>query len=478
MRISRIRISQEDPGISKRVAGCVALIAQKAASAHSRLAESHRRWIDPDDLVQDGLVRALEIDKHHYKRGRGTKFSTYLFRGLDWEFQGLNASLNLPKRRLDDGALVELDKPISDDSKRARELTDAKSDDALSRLACVNAFLSLSKTLRHKNEEALVVLIRGLLFADTRRATPELCSEIKYWADKQGVAMNDLRQVVDEDIRKKLLNLMVRDVIMSEGAEESIRLLECVECGGQFSIAAIRENRFFVSTMTCKACYRKLQRSPSDVSCFGKVKTLKHEGRSDDDIECKLHCPDRAVCSDFTKGRIKMSEKKAVDTVDDDFVDLDTAEGKSKATQAKADKKAKPAKEAKPAKAAKAEKAEKPAKEAKAKKEPKAKKEKVVVDPAPKNIVEWPYKPNSVMLYVFRAMLDGVSKKKLEAKVNDGKHNFKLMLSIMRRPIHTDHTWKLNEEGDQYKIYDVKYQPGVGEKKGKSAKPAKTKKAA
>lgn len=436
-------------GVSPNIDSCGRMIAKKALSAYRRIGAAHQRWIDPEDLLQEGLIAALTVEKKFSTKG-GSKFSSYLFTGLDWRGSQINAALAQPKR-FTKTDIVEIDKPLPDDSGRSYEIpTEGRQGKSLNLVA---SFVSLCRAV---SQDAIIVLVRGLLFADNRRATPELCSEIKAAALKLGIGMDDLLLIGrDETTRKKLLQSVSKDVIMGLDTDSKLRCLECVECEGEFTVGAIREGRFFVSTMTCATCHGKMQQASPSESCFGKAKRPDREGYSKADVECRLHCPDRKVCRKFVKGElpVKNASKAAAGTataVDD--VDFSEVEPASKENDTK--KKTASVKKGKTEKKGKV-KAEKKAK-TKAEKAPKE--PKVDPDPPPKGLAKWPYKAGSMMRFVLSAMLEGVDKKKIQKQVEDSNFSWSLMLGIMRRQKAKKgkFTWKLSEEGDRYKITDLK----------------------
>jgi hypothetical protein len=200
-----------------------------------------------------------------------------------------------------------------------------------------------------------------------------------------------------------------------------------------------------------------------------------------------------------------------ISDVKDELEALDTEKGKSRTVaKAKKLKKAEKAEE-KPVKVGKSAKTEK-TEEKPVKAEKAAKKEKepeVDPDPAPKEYGGvWPFRPGSVMLYCFRACVEGISKsafkkmftpegdlvgyysedgegnvilkgKALAAKM-ESAHDF--MLARMKRGVPgrrqdgPSHSWKWTEEGGRYRIYDVRYLLGkkvkaepVSKKKEKKA---------
>ena len=493
-------------GITPKIDSCGGLIAKKAHGAYRRVSAAHRRWIDPEDLIQEGLLRAHLVEKEHRKRG-GAKYSSYLFVGLGWHLAKIVDSLKFESRqavvehngRKWDLPVEELDRVMPSGMPVGNLIpaqsvpyayTGGTSGVTLTPeyVDTVKAFMELCRAV---SSRAVAVLVRGFIFSDNKFATPEICAEIGAAAARLRIGVNDLRLVgQDEILQKILLTLIGRHVMIEEGTEEALlRILRCQVCGGDFSIAAIRDDpefngpRFFVGPMTCRACFRKLQKQPSEISCFGKPKRAGKEGYSPVDIECRVHCADKAVCARFVKEKIMTdAAEKAVDDMEFDDVETSTKKPTTKkVVKAAKDKKAKKG----PAKADSAERVT-AAKERAA--EEKAAGWPIPFAEVPKEVVQWPYKRGSGMLYVFMHMLVGCNKKALERDVvvnstatkeseqvhtqagikeayaglsdkrkKKGEASWRNFLKIMKRYEHREHNWKLDEEGDQYKIHGVKF---------------------
>lgn len=437
-------------GLNPNVDSCAGMIVSKALVTWRRLPEVHKRWIDPDDLVQEGLLEALSIDRDEYRAGAGSKYSTYLFTGLDWRFTNVVSALGRQKRAV--SGIVELDAPVGAEDERTKDLPDTTTQQDLltGRDTCVTALVEL---LRAVSQDAIIVLVRGLLFGDPRTRDLHICAEIGKVANRLRIGITELMHLVDCDdvMRKKALTAISRNVSMSEQTEEAIRLLECTECHGKFSIAAIREERFFVSSMMCHVCHREMQRMSPEVSCFGKVKDSTHEGYSTADPECVIHCRDRKVCRQFIKSR---GETNMVATADDlADVKLDDVKGTSKGKKSKKIKPEKKARAAKP---------------------------EVEDDPLPSGLPKWPYRRGSLTRWVMIEMLAGVDKMELQKQVEKtagggdaGKASWKSMYKMLAKgwAKKKTFTWKLDESGKRYKINDLRYVgPKIAEK---AAKPEK-----
>lgn len=78
-----------------------------------------------------------------------------------------------------------------------------------------------------------------------------------------------------------------------------VAVLECLLCRRGVTSEEVRLGLFQLSSNVCNQCYRKMQDSPYEKSCFGKV-TIVHPkrqlGYNPNAIECKELCPDRVVC--------------------------------------------------------------------------------------------------------------------------------------------------------------------------------------
>lgn len=451
-----------------------------ARRAYRRIGPAHQRWIDTDDLVQEALVASLEAERSYRKvqlgKNKRQKFSSHLFRATEWKM--LSAVQRLTRTASRGAPVVELDAELPGAKQTfAETVSNGDCEKSLTKMNCAAAFLALCRELVRVSEQAVAVVIRGFLFSDARGIPDvKICAEIASAASKVKMSMEDFRAIsTDENFRKKLLRMVCEHVMISEGTEEAIRCLECVECGGQFSLGSVRAKTFYPQSMTCRACYRKKQRALPEASCFGKVKQPGTEGYSEADVECRLHCIDRAACKSMLK-----EENKAMSEVEEELKDVDMGDIDEKAKP----KKAKPEASAKAGKSAK----KKAAKTAKKSKSKEADYSDWPYDPRedpPKDVVKWPYKNGSTMLYVFMSMYKGCNKAELEKEVS-AQFNWKNMLKIMQRHDHREHTWKLNEEGSRFKIFDVKYKGGkaaakatkAAAKEEKTEKPKSKKKAA
>lgn len=431
-------------GVSKRIDGCSGLLVQKANQMYYSVPEAHKRWIDRDDVLQESLIAAWQCTG--YKAGAGRKFSTYLYQRLEWQAKHLHTSLGFQMR---DGAVAELDAPLKQAETKTIEIP--TSPDQGRDEDDVRSFISLCRAVK---DQTVVALVYGFLCGNSRKATPEICAEIAGAAAKLSLDPDSLLRVGgNEKSRKTALTMLSKDLILGSDTEAGLRILECVECEGTFTIAAIREGRFHVETMTCRTCYKKLKALPAGLSCFGKG-----EKYSEADASCRIHCKDRKVCKVMKDEEV--DEVEDTEEEEDELEDVDLEEVAEKKGKAKA----KPAKEGKPKK---------------------AKKEKEEDDPVPAGIgPRWPYKKGSQRRWAFQVMLDGIKKaafeKQCKSNVDEkGKPcalNIKALLKSMRGGPgvkRATHNWKMNEEGDTFKIYAVTYHGKAKAEKPKVAKPAK-----
>lgn len=518
--------------ISANIDSCRAMIAKGARLAYSRIGPAHSRWLDQEDLEQEGLLAAFQAEGT-YRPGAGNKYSTHLYQALAWAFSRIGSALRKPMR---DGVVLELDRPVSWLSQDEQEVTGA---DLLAvepellpeELNCADSFVALTRAVP---DAAKVVLIRGFLFGQPGKPDSEVCARIGQEAARLSIGVADLRLVsttcglcrgaeergmvreggavlrqecAHQKIRKNILTRVATDVMMEEATEASqaLRCLECVECYGKFALFDVREGRFCVDSMTCHLCLK--QSAKQDGRCVGQE-------YNPEAVECSTHCRDRRACRHLSK-ETKMT---ADELNDDDFKDID---GKAEPKKPEASKEskpkaaAKPKAEAKPAKkaadkpvkekaekpAAKAEKKEKPAakpakKEAAKKAEKpaaKPKKEKEPEEAPPKGCTKWPFRSGSIMLSVFQTFCDGVTpeqlkkvKREVEKRAEqadpprDPKNSWALMLRVMQSGRNgktaesCTHTWKIDASGGGFRIYNVKQVEGVKEEKPKAkAKAAK-----
>src|SRR5579872_357228 len=95
-------------GVSKNVDGCAGLISQAANRTYYGLPNNHKRWMDPEDLIQEGLTEAVGAERR-WKRTGGAKYSSYLYEGLKFRYAHIRSAVLTEKRSTRE--LLELDKP-------------------------------------------------------------------------------------------------------------------------------------------------------------------------------------------------------------------------------------------------------------------------------------------------------------------------------------------------------------------------------
>lgn len=435
-------------GISPLVDSVGGMIAMQARHVHYCIGKTHRAWIDPEDIIQDGLIFALETEKK-YDKSQVAKFSTYLYQGLHWHYD--HAYLTPLGQRKRTGLSVDLT-PLEAVLPAPSGPTGMEGEDAI---RC------LERLCYRLTAEEAAWLVGSFLCGGGFgvRQTDEVGFKrrVKEVADSERISMSDLLPLAEnENLRKKSLTRLSGYGKLGMGNEMAARLLECVECGGRLPLAAIPTGRYIVETMTCGMCYKRMAASPPSKYCFGKE-------YNEAAVECRIHCVDRMVCKQYKEGRKTMTtenENAALDAVD--LGDIDT----SKVKKTKKATKAAPA----------AEKAPKTEKAPKAEKAPK-----VEVEAPPKELgPRWPYKTGSAMLYMFQRMYEGVKTDELKAEIEKSGFKWGPMLGTLRREDrylqrNPTHTWKLKEDGGFLKIYDVKY---IGQAKAPKAEtPAKAEKA-
>lgn len=461
-------------GISPEIDSCVGMIRQQAAHTYRHISPIHRRWLDPEDLIQEGLLAAVQTSQkfdpcRHLLPIRSAdgskamakpiKYSSYLHNGLHFHLSKIASPLRQQKRVL--AGVLELDAP-KPEGRSSLQLPDTASTPEEIQGA-VTAFLDLCMGMP---APGVILLVRGFVLGTWAEhglhQEIQIITKISEMAEHKGTSPLALRLLSQhQEAQKMLLTQLVESDIIDLGHDMDARILECTNCAGMFPLVAIRTGRFVVPTMTCKTCYTALEQSP--LACFGKQ-------YSTEAVECRLHCPDRYVCRAVSQNQSGVSPMTSEATAQaaEDLKDVDLSD-----VQPTPSKK-KPAK-AKPNGAAQASAPSPAKKKAAAKPEPKpkaAKPAKQEEDPPPPECgPRWPFKRNSIRGYAFARALKGVKASELKEIVEKQKFNWDLVLRNLRRAPHTSaavnrtHTWSLSEEGGRLKIHSVKY---IGEKKKKA----------
>jgi hypothetical protein len=430
------------------------MIAKNAYSVYRRISREHKRWLDPEDLIQEGFLTALK-KVTPYDRTRGAKYSTYLYRGLSMEGAKFLFALHGTEKR---GAkLIELDAPrvVGEEEVPGIELPSPEVE-CTDLEGLVRVFVMVYRRL---SSQAAAVLAGGLLCGRATGSRVQkregVLDEIRRVVRENGVTMRDFSVLgSNEKIRRKVLQRLAADVNIGLGIEMDARILECVGCKSPFSLAAVKSGRFIAETMTCRACYKDLQRASE--TCFGKVKTSTHEGFSGSDIECRLHCQDRAICQQYiqkrtetTMAKVKAKAAKVSEEVEelDELNEVDTVESED-ADETEVPEEVPAPKKLKKGTAKATTKAEKPAKAAKAK----------VEGP------DLPFKADSLMRAVLVKCLDpkGATEKGLEKFVVENGYSWPLqrrtVLAGKNSKSGSDptHTWTVDAEGGTIKVTNVK----------------------
>lgn len=486
-------------GVSPLVDSCAGLIHQKAFRTFRRISPENKRWIDLEDVIQDGIIEAWEASQR-YDKTKGTRFSTYLYRGIDMSLSARYAIPLRQKKRVT--TLTELDAPIpGTDMMPEVETSEASPEQlfqAVSGLVCVCSIIppvAVSFLL------GVIVSESGLIrrrTADDIACIPEACREL-------GVLRQDIDLVMaSAHARGLVLEGVVRSSVV---AEEDIKVLECIECRIKFSLSDVRQGLYSATSLTCSVCLKKISAAGAENTCFGRKKELHNnrtvtEGYSEADAECRLHCRDRAACVRFIQVKEKRMAKKVpdmdVELEDVDFTDVEAedtdtattddaeAEAPAKSTKKAAKSAGKksaakkatkaPAKETKPAKSAAKKVAKAPAKSA-AKKAAKSDKSKGTRTPKSSEPIDpkvalkeglikldehgrdLPFKAGSMMRWCLEQALEpgGVTEKEMEAKVIKLGYDYKFQRTVLLsgksgdsslRPYPSTHTWKAEATGE------------------------------
>lgn len=286
-------------GISPKIDSCAAMLTQKAQSSHRRLAPGHKRWIDPEDLLQEGLIAALKVEERHDET-KGAKFSTLLYKGADWHLSRKAVGLLQEKRSGDPVSMTGVE-----DTREMEFPVPAMQESVV---APVKAYLALIRAL---SPPAQMLVIRVMLLDASSQYDVHVYCAVPWGPiiveHYDPVVLNELQATVrrleldesvlrltglagGESVRQKVLTELIEDGSLGQDTEEQLRCLLCIECGGQFSLAQVRDGIFYVSSMKCRRCHREQMRD--EKACFGK----EHDP---DDPVCRLHCREKKACKEF-----------------------------------------------------------------------------------------------------------------------------------------------------------------------------------
>ena len=81
-------------------------------------------------------------------------------------------------------------------------------------------------------------------------------------------------------------------------------LFECTMCAERYTLADVKNGRYFPSTGICENCYLQGKHSKFAVWCFGKTNVVKNKkvvryGYDAKAAACTKECPDRHICRAF-----------------------------------------------------------------------------------------------------------------------------------------------------------------------------------
>lgn len=494
-------------GISARIDGCERLLYKQANHFHNHLPAEHQRWIDLEDVLQEGLLAAWQSEQkfsstwgpqsaldNQASKGR-RPFSTYMAYGVRNRFSQTFRSPLSQQKRLSTG-IVSITDPVpgTEDMMLADILLSPDPTPEMMEIG-ITTFAAIGRRLGG-DAAAFFVATMSLGVWPVRAfgayRLRSLMAQIRRAVLAVGSGFEEMVTVADSKLfRRKTLTLAREFTKMTSTGGHDLKILDCVKCRQQYSLKDVEHGRFEPETLTCSDCYQKMQSSAPERSCFGKTKTEDHEGFSEADPECKLHCRDREICRQYVNGGRKMgtATEEVLDDIDfeedteaEDMPENDDVAEPApvKKTSKKATKPA-PAKAAKPAKTAKAAKpakSPKPAKTAKAEKK-QAPNTKIVktTDTGEDKVIklddqgrDLPFKPSSWMRGCLVLALDGVKVSKLEADLKKAGADVAFQMKMLRSgnnagrtsegggllPYPITHTWKITEDKGFIKAHDVK----------------------
>lgn len=499
--------------ISPNVDSCAALIVKKSLKAYANLSEENKRFIDVEDLMQEGMIEAWKADQR-FDPTQKTKYCTYLWRGLDLQFSKLNSPLKRTKR-ISQG-IVEIDAPIASDSSTTLDFPDT--DCTPEELhGAVSVLLGIFNDAGPQVQRLLVKLATGDWFLHGRKGM-RLAKQLKYYADVFRASERDFHLLSsNRDVKAQVLDGMSK---LTNIDVADARLLECGVCRGKFSLSDVQAGRYFASSLVCSNCLGQMQKKDPVETCFGKKQvvhkngTTLTEGFSKTNAACRLHCPDRVACKHYVERGKRMTAAEAavaevedlddVEGIDDVEVPAKVVKAKGKTKTASKGKTAKSAKSTKPGKSTKAAKtvktdakkgaAKKATKSAKVEKPAKAEKtakkaaspktaravkstEKILPSSTEgkalieKNLDEdgrdLPFKKNSMLRYLVTQAIQagGIKLEALEKEIKKAGYDLKYMLPVLKsgesgnsslRPYPSTHSWTFEEKNGAIKITNMK----------------------
>jgi len=326
--------------ISPLVDSCDKLIHKKALKTFHCISPENKRWVDLEDVIQDGIIEAWEAEQRYKlhasmpkpksgKKEFHSKYSTYLYRGLDMLF---SARYWVPLRQQKRVApLLELDKPLdTGDGDTYIDLEEQR----VSPVVMFQAVSGIVHVCSAVSPAALSFLLAVIVSEDCKLKHGRLAelAGISEACQKFGIRRADFELVLSsQDSKSRVLEGVLRATTKSK--DEDVKVLECITCRGMSSLADARAGRYSATSLTCLSCLKKLYATGPENSCFGRLKVVDNnrtvtEGFSEADAECRLHCRDRAACKRFIeeKGTIMAEavDDMSVDLEDVDFSDIET----------------------------------------------------------------------------------------------------------------------------------------------------------
>lgn len=493
------------PSVSPAVDSCARMIIQKAQQTYAQIPAENKRYIDFEDVLQEGLLAAWKAEQTF--NPKKSKYSTYVFNGLKQINQGLLAPFRQAKRNATNG-MVELDAPIVGTENACRELiaTDVLPSEVQETVATLLAVIYAADS---KAQQMILEVVAGKWRFHPRYM--KVAHRLRRLVRFHKATERDFNLLwSNPEVKSQVIEGMAR-LTNIEAADS--RLLLCGECGKLFSLNDVREGRYVASSLACSECLTKLQGRPVNSTCFGKAEVVQddrvlRQGFSESNAACRLHCRDRVACKIYAakRGRHMTGEQAVLDGMELGDVELPEVvekavstkkakvkakaglklvdKGTAKAKVAKADKpvkgKAKVAKADKPV--AKVAKTAKKAKKAPAtERKPRTKKSAAKIDPHSergKALVkanlddkgrDLPFKNPSNLRKMFvyalktgRTLAEMNAKaKSLDLKSGDPTYQLAVLRALKSgesslRPYPSTHVWKLTEDAGQFHIHGVK----------------------
>jgi hypothetical protein len=479
------------------------MIVQKAQQTYARIPEENKRYIDFEDVLQEGLIAAWKAEQSF--NPKKSKYSTYVFNGLDQINSGLLAPFRQAKRNATTG-LVELDAPVEGTQNARLDIEDVEALPSEIQEA-VDVLLVVFWAADSKVQQMMLEVASGKLRFHPRYL--KLARRLRKLVRLHQASERHFNLLCsNQDVKAQVIEGMAR---LTNIEATDARLLLCGECGKLFSLTDVRQGRYVASSLACSECLTKMQGRSVNSTCFGKAKVVQdgrvlRQGFSESNAACRLHCRDRVACKIYAakRGRHMTGEQAVLDgfEVGDVVIPEDVEKavptkkakapkkaglklvdkGKAKAAGSGKTVKAKVKKVAKTEKSAKAVKTVKKAKKAAApERKPRTKKSAAKIDPHSERGRELvkanlddkgrdlPFKNPSNLRKMFvyalktgRTLAEMNAKaKSLDLKSGDPTFQLAVLRSLKSgesslRPYPTTHVWKLTEDAGQFHIHGVK----------------------